>query len=374
MTFDRPTLYRLAADAGISVTDEILDALTAEGGAVVAFSVSGGKDSSVSAHATARFLDAIGHPQEDRVAVHSDLGEIEWTESHEICARLADLLRVPLKVVRHGRHTMISRWEERFVRGKARYANLEIFNLIGPWSSASLRFCTAEMKQQVISPALKKLYPGRRIISIIGVRREESANRASTPVSKAEPRWDDKRRGTTLFSWNPIVDMTVVEVFAYHTRHGIPLHPAYMVYGCSRVSCMFCVLQKKDDQKAVSAYPPAAPIYRHLVGMEAASTFSFQPDRWLGDVSPHLLTPELVQALARGVQLGAERRALEDALPKGLRYVKGWPPRAPTMEEAEQIVRAREIILGHHDLPVTYPTPAAVIGRFEQLIEEKSPE
>lgn len=366
MILDPHILAARAAAAGISISDEIITALLA--GAVIAYSLSGGKDSSVSAHAVNSFLDSIGHPRADRLGIHADLGKIEWTESHDICVQMAEIMDVPFTVVRHSTHDMISRWEQRFINGKRRYANLEIFNLIGPWSSASLRFCTAEMKQQVISPALKKMFPGRTIISVIGVRREESANRANAPVSKAEPRWSDARSGTTMLSWNPIVDMTKVEVFAYHDHHGIPLHPAYRVWGCSRVSCRFCVLQTKNDQEAASREPGAPPIYRHLVGMEVASTFSFQPTRWLGDVSPHLLTPALVQGLSRAKEWGAERRALEDAMPKGLRYVKGWPIRVPTPAEAEQVVRGREVILGHHDLDILYPTPQAVMDRFSDLM------
>lgn len=364
MIRDPHVIRARAAAFGISISAEIIAALLA--GAVIAYSLSGGKDSSVSAHAVNLFLDSIEHPRADRVGIHADLGKIEWTESHGICAQMSDLMGVPFTVVRHSTHDMISRWEQRFTNGKRRYANLEIFNLIGPWSSASLRFCTAEMKQQVISPALKKMFPGRTIVSVIGVRREESANRASAPVSKLETRWSDAR--TTMLSWNPIVDMTEVEVFAYHDRHGIPLHPAYRVWGCSRVSCRFCVLQKKSDQEAAAREPGAPPIYRHLVGMEVESTFSFQPARWLGDVSPHLLTPELIQGLTRAREWGAERRTLEDAMPKGLRYVKGWPTRLPTLDEADQVVRARAIILGHHGLDVLYPTPKSVIDRFEELM------
>ena len=360
----------MQAVSPIAVTDEIVAAMTA--GAVVAFSVSGGKDSSVAAHAVNVYLDSIGHPREDRIAVHADLGRIEWSQSHAICESLAKQLGVELWTVRHSRHDMISRWEERFTRGKARYANLEIFNLIGPWSSASLRFCTAEMKQQVISPALKKRFPGRTIISVIGVRREESANRASTPVSKQEPRWDG-RDGTRLISWNPIVNMLTPEVFAYHTAHRIDLHEAYTRFRSSRVSCTYCVLQKIDDQKASSACNDNHQNYRHLVEMEARSTFSFQPTRWLADVSPELLTPGLVSLVEEGKRRCVERRALEDAMPKGLRYTKGWPTRVPTMAEAHQVAAARRVILAHHGLEVAYPSPQSIVRRFEELMATARP-
>jgi 3'-phosphoadenosine 5'-phosphosulfate sulfotransferase (PAPS reductase)/FAD synthetase len=369
MTMTTAEEIEMFREVGIAVDTEVLAAIRA--GAVVAFSLSGGKDSSVAAHSANRLLDMLGHPKEDRVAIHADLGRIEWKESLPMCERIAEQLGVPLMVVRHGRHDMISRWEARFAEGKRRYAALEVFNLIGPWSSASLRFCTAELKQQVISPALQKAFPGRVIISVIGIRREESPARSLAPVSKPEPRWS-KRDGTTLMSWHPAAEVLLGEVFAYHERHALPLHVAYSVHGTSRLGCSYCVLQKVRDQEASSRSEDNHAVYRHLVGVEANSTFSFQPTRWLGDVSPHLISPALAAGLAVGKVRGAERQALEASLPKGLRYVKGWPLRAPTYDEAVQVVAAREIILAHHGLENTFPTPEAVIQRFEDLLAAKS--
>lgn len=336
-------------------------------GAVVAFSMSGGKDSGASAHATMAALDQLGHPRADRIAIHADLGRAEWKSTPETVERVAAALGLPLMVVRHRKHDMVSRWEARFSEGKRRYANLEVFNLIGPWSSASLRFCTAEMKQQVIAPALQKAFPGRTIISVIGIRREESVARSKTPISKPQPRWD-QRNGTRLISWHPIVDWSTAQVFDWHARHGLPLHEAYFDWGVSRVSCAFCILQSCRDQVASARVPANLNLLHLLVDLEARSTFSFQPERWLSDAAPGLLPDSLRRDVARAKIAADDRRRLEGALPAGLRYVKGWPPRMPTTAEAEQIVAARRVILAHHDLPVTYPTATSVIDRFAELM------
>ncbi len=42
------------------------------------FNLSGGKDSTASAHAAIGLLDALGHPRERRIAIHADLGRAEW--------------------------------------------------------------------------------------------------------------------------------------------------------------------------------------------------------------------------------------------------------------------------------------------------------
>jgi 3'-phosphoadenosine 5'-phosphosulfate sulfotransferase (PAPS reductase)/FAD synthetase len=261
---------------------------------------------------------------------------------------------------------MVSRWEARFTEGKRRYENLEVFNLIGPWSSASLRFCTAELKQQVISPALAREFPGRTIISVLGIRREESVGRRNRPISQDESRWD-KRDGTRLMSWCPGVGWSTKSVFARHRMFQLPLHEAYTEYGCSRVSCAFCVLQSLPDQLASVKAPGNRGLLLDLVDLEARSTYSFQQGRWLADLAPHLLPNSLCDAIGRAKRMAEYRSELEGALPAGLRYVKGWPPRLPTWEEAEQIVRARSVILSQHELQVMYGTPQAVINRFQQL-------
>lgn len=69
--------------------------------------------------------------------------------------------------------------------------------------------------------------------------------------------------------------------------------------------------------------------------------------------------------------MALQRRSLEAGLPEGLRYVKGWPLRAPNWAEAEQVVAARHVILDHHGLPDLFPTPGSVIARFEQLMVDR---
>lgn len=336
-------------------------------GAVIAFSISGGKDSTVAMQGAMDLLDQLGHPRERRVAIHADLGRAEWQSTPATVEAVAGRFGVPLVVARHGKHDMVSRWEARFAEGKRRYANLEIFNLVGPWSSASLRFCTSEMKQQVITRKLRAMFPGQTIISVVGIRREESVARSQAPVSKHEVS-QDRRDGTRMLTWHPALHWTTDEVFQRHAVFGLPLHEGYTVYGSSRIGCAFCILQAQKDQRASARAPGNLSLLRHLVGIEADSTFSFQPSRWLGDLEPDLLPATLLADLERRKPLGLERRALEAALPAGLRFQRGWPPRLPTRAEAEVILATRGQILNHHNLEDPYPTPRAVISRFDELL------
>lgn len=339
----------------------------AMGGAIFAFSLSGGKDSTAAASAAIQQLDAWGHPRERRVAIHADLGRAEWEATPRTVEAVAGRFGLPVSVVRHRTHDMVSRWEERFKRGKARYHLLEVFNLIGPWSSAALRFCTAEMKQQVIAPALLRAFPGQIVVSVVGIRRDESPARSIAPISKWEPRWA-RSNGGRMLTWHPVVTWSTAAVFARHAEDDLPLHEAYRVYGSGRVSCAFCVMQNAADQAAAARATSNADLYRHLVAIEANSTFSFQPTRWLGDVAPRLLSEGLAADLVRGKAMAAQRRTLEAALPSGLRYVKGWPLRVPTPAEAVQVADARRVILGHHGLYDPFVGPAAIIDRFHELM------
>jgi 3'-phosphoadenosine 5'-phosphosulfate sulfotransferase (PAPS reductase)/FAD synthetase len=353
---------------GIALTPEIIGAIRA--GAWIVFNLSGGKDSSAAMAAVNLFLDLVGHPRERRMAIHADLGRAEWATTPETVQRIAAEAGMPLTVVRRAAGDLVDRWIQRFESGKRRYAALETYNLIGPWSSASLRFCQSEMKAAVIGPAVARMHQGEQIISVLGLRRDESHNRASIPIAKADERYAKagNRHGTTMMTWHPIADWTSSDVFHAHRMPGILLHEAYSTWGSSRLSCRYCIFASLQDLEASAAAPSNAEVYRELVGIEARSTFPFQPTRWLADVAPRLLSAGLRSDVARAKADQLERRRLEASMPPGLRYVKGWPPRLPTPAEAEDIAAARRPILARHSLPDRFPTAVSIMERFAELL------
>lgn len=339
-------------------------------GAWIVFNLSGGKDSSAALFAVSLLLDQLGHPRERRLAIHADLGRAEWQSTPAMVERIAALAGVPLIVVGRAAGDLVDRWTQRFESGKRRYAALELYHLIGPWSSASLRFCQSEMKAAVIGPAIARRLKGERVVSVLGLRRDESHNRAAIPIAKADHRYarPGNRNGTAMSIWHPIADWSAADVFRAHALLGIPLHEAYTDWGSTRLSCRYCIFASAHDLQASAAAPANADVYRELVGLEARSTFPFQPTRWLADAAPHLLGFELSAAVAQAKADQLERRQIEAAMPAGLRYVAGWPPRMPSRAEAEAIVLARRPILARHDLEERYPTAKAVLGRFAELL------
>ena len=336
-------------------------------GAVVAMSLSGGKDSTAAAYAASQILDAAGHPRSRRIAVHADLGRAEWRETPATVAAIAATLGLPLHVVRQTRHDLVGRWHDRFERSLARYAALETLCLIGPWSSAKLRFCTSEAKASVITRFLRSEFAGQEVISVIGIRRAESPARQLTPISAADPRLTD-RAGTSGLIWHPMVDWSAPEVFALHDAAALPLHVAYTTYGSSRLSCAACVLASKHDLEASASSAGNAELFGTLIDLEARSTFSFQPGQWLADIADRIISPAQRAAVAAGRVRAAERRQLEATLPPGLRYVKGWPLRVPTAVEADDLAYVRSIIADHHGLSTPYRRGPAVRDRFAELI------
>ena len=175
-----------------------------------------------------------------------------------------------------------------------------------------------------------------------------------------------KRAGTSGWDWHPILDWSHAEVFAFLRERKQPLHVAYTVYACSRVSCRFCVLSSGADLAAASRCESNQNVYRRLVALEAESSFSFQPGRWLGDVAPHLLSADLARRFARAKDVARQREELERQIPDDLLLSKGVPGRLPTRHEAELLASIRREVSAL--LGFDYKSPEEVLVRYGQLL------
>ncbi len=160
-------------------------------------------------------------------------------------------------------------------------------------------------------------------------------------MAKQQPKLASASRRTQGLDWHPILDWTTQQVFAYLEEKEIPLHEAYTRYGSSRVSCCFCILSSQNDLAAAARSAENQAVYRDLVGLEAVSTFPFQPTRWLGDVAPHWLTGELRQAVIVAKTGARRREAAEAEIPQHLLYAEGWPRTLPTAAEASLLCDVR---------------------------------
>lgn len=349
----------------IATTPAITDLLKA--GAPVGIGVSGGKDSGAMAHALVEYLDQLGHTG-PRLLIHSDLGLIEWRDSLPMCEQFAQRLGLEFAVV----HTdMIARWKQRWANNVDRYAKLLCVKLVMPWSSAQWRFCTGEKKTAPICSELARRFPGQVIVSASGIRREESNQRKNAPVSKEQPKLTRKKLQTSGFDWHPIIDWSLHDVLAYHQARAIPLHEAYTIYGSSRVSCTFCILSSQGNLYAATLCEENHKPYRELVPIEIVSTFSFQPNSWLGDVAPHLLDQPTREALTDAKRRGQLREEAERKLPPHLLYCEGWPVAVPTWEEACLLSEVRKSVASAVQISIQYTTPNEIRDRYAELITLK---
>jgi 3'-phosphoadenosine 5'-phosphosulfate sulfotransferase (PAPS reductase)/FAD synthetase len=373
------TLRRRAApgliDRGVEVDTTIIELLAAN--EPVAVGVSGGKDSVTAAIAVVEHLRAIGHAG-PVVLVHSDLGDpdpalnVEWDDSLPTCERLAAFLGVELVIVRRPAGGMMKRWLGRWENNKKRYANLQCVKMILPWSTPSMRFCTSELKSAPIASALVKRFPGRRIISACGIRREEgrgkdSSPRTNAPTSKPNKRLTNKTAHTSGVDWNPIAAWTESDVFAYCAARGFQMHEGYGL-GMSRISCRFCIMQDISDQRVSASVVANRPVGRTIVDLEIASTFGFQGSRWLSDVMAAHLDAATLAAVASSKERAARREAIEDQIPDHLLFEEGWPKVMPTQEEAELLCRVRREIAALYGIEVAYVEPAKLIARYAELM------
>ncbi|MBN8491386.1 MAG: phosphoadenosine phosphosulfate reductase family protein [Burkholderiales bacterium] len=347
----------------IEVPSEVANVLAAD--APVFVGVSGGRDSQALAYRVCAHLDDIGH-QGRCFLVHADLGRVEWRDSLPVCERLAQRLGVELIVVRRNAGDMMDRWLSRWTANVARYANLECVKLILPWSTAAQRFCTAELKSQVIAREMRRRFPEGDVVSAVGIRREESAKRARMPAWKQDERTTRKRGAG--HTWNPLLGWRRGDVNDYVRIRGDELHEAYRLYGSTRVSCAFCVLGSEHDLRASSNCTDNQAIYREMVALEATSTFSFQSHRWLGDVAPDLLDAGLRARLQEAKERAQLRMSAEVRLPEHLPFVKGWPTVLPTPGEAALIARVRRDVAQAVGLQVHHTDRDAVLVRYRELM------
>ena len=356
-------------DRGVEVDATIAGLLAAD--APVAVGVSGGKDSCAAAIATVEHLRAVGH-KGPVVLVHADLGRVEWADSLPTCERLAAHLSVELLVVRRQSGDMMDRWLQRWRDNVRRYAALSCVTIILPWSTPGMRFCTSELKSHPIAAALVRRFPGKRIVSACGVRRDESKDRSDAPTSEENDLLDKKKLGTSGVDWNPIAAWSAADVFAYCESRGFQMHEGYSKFGMTRISCAFCIMANGGDLAASASVPSHAALYREMVDLEITSAFAFQGSRWLGDVAPHLLTAAQREGLLLAKARAKRVKAAQKRIPKHLLYTRGWPTVIPTPEEAKLLAEVRREVADALGIQVERADARAILDRYAGLMAAKA--
>jgi 3'-phosphoadenosine 5'-phosphosulfate sulfotransferase (PAPS reductase)/FAD synthetase len=277
-------------------------------GAALVISMSGGKDSQAVLFEVVSAYHARGWSG-PLVAVHADLGRIEWegTQAHaeKICAAAG----VPLEVISAG--DLIDRWQAR--REKLAGTDKPF------WSSSQNRYCTSDLKRDPIDKLLRRY---KLVVSVDGVRAEESPARAKrSPVEIRSRITAQRLRGLSIpealqargendrlaINWSAIHAFQLPEVWEscgtssedierrralYREGReaeafaGAAVHHAY-IRGNTRLSCSICILASDADIQNGARHNPS--VARELVRMEAESGISFFNKRTLASIISEVL-------------------------------------------------------------------------------------
>lgn len=327
-----PHSIRVAVEGGamrfreIALPDEIRVAL--EDGATLVISISGGKDSI----ALLYVLVALYHYYGWRgkiVAVHADLGKMEWKYSLPLCERICHELEIELIVVRRPQGDLLREIKDRalklkgqnkppFPSAQQRYCTADqkrtpIDKVLraAPFPSAQQRYCTSHHKQQQIDKVLRKT--PTVVISAEGIRANES------PARRRKPAWEYRTqictRTRTAYTWRPLHDWTEEDVWQAcgtslaelnrrrqlyregryeEAFRGWKFHPAYIL-GNLRVSCAMCVLGSKGDITNGARYN--RELHGELVQIERDSGYTFRVDLALASLSLEDVPPVVTALL-----------------------------------------------------------------------------
>ncbi len=224
-------------------------------GALVSLSSSGGKDSQAMTILLARIV-----PPDQLVVVHAPLGEVEWPGT-----------------VEHIENTMPAGVPLIFARVASGKTLLDQVEERGKWPGIMQRWCTAGNKRGPIERELRRYLKAHprfegRLVSAMGLRRDESADRAKRiPWARSDR---NSRAGREWFDWLPIFDLTAGDVFRVIREAGQSPHWVYE-QGVSRCSCSFCIFSSRPDLRRAAELRPL--LYRRYAEIERRIGHTLSP-------------------------------------------------------------------------------------------------
>jgi 3'-phosphoadenosine 5'-phosphosulfate sulfotransferase (PAPS reductase)/FAD synthetase len=206
------------------------------------------------------------------VAVHADLGRVEWQGTRELAEAQAKHYNIRFEVVKKNGGDLLEHIEKR-----------------GMWPSNQQRYCTSDYKRAPVRTLMTRLVQESgwqkgdsriRILNCMGLRAEESPPRA-----KREPfRHDDSASNKTkrdVDEWLPIQSWSEREVWKRIYESGVPHHPAYDL-GMKRLSCVFCVFAPRKALLIAGQHNPE--LLNDYVAAERRMGHTFRVDQSLVEI------------------------------------------------------------------------------------------
>jgi len=211
---------------------------------LILLNTSGGKDSQAMIDRVARLASEAGL-SERLVAVHADLGRVEWPGTAELAEEQVAHYGIRFLKVSRSQGDLVDHIRQR-----------------GKFPSSTTRYCTSDHKRGQVAKVLTMLAQEHRaagggqvrILNCLGFRREESPARRKKEAFRHDARATNTRRHVD--EWLPVLEVTLDEVWETIRASGVRHHPAYDA-GMRRLSCSFCVLASRSDLILAAQLRPA---------------------------------------------------------------------------------------------------------------------
>lgn len=242
----------------------------------ILINTSAGKDSQTTLRYVDRMCREAGVDNKRIVAVHADLGKVEWPGCPDLAGK---------QVEHYG-----LRFE---VRQRTGGDLLEYARRRAKWPSPRQRWCTSDFKRGPIRRLMTALtrettwidpFKRVRILNCMGMRAEESPARA-----KKQPFEFDLKASNSLrevWNWLPIHQWPVEEVWSDIRKSGIPYHYAYDL-GMPRLSCSFCIFAPESALRLAGRHRPE--LLQEYVQIERETGHSFKNGLRLEDIQRQIM-------------------------------------------------------------------------------------
>ena len=236
---------------------------------LVLLNTSAGKDSQTLINQVVKQAHRQGYPLTSMVAVHADLGRMEWPGTRQLAEAQAAHHGIEFHVVSRPQGDLLDEVRQR-----------------GRWPSPSVRYCTAHHKRGQIAKLITRLHrqralPGQhfRLLNCLGFRSQESSARANRKPLESNRYLTTKSR--TVWNWLPIHHWTEDQVWADIKASGVSYHPAYDL-GMPRLSCVFCIFAPRSALLVAGKHNPA--LLQQYVDVENAIGHRFQHRQSIAEI------------------------------------------------------------------------------------------
>lgn len=235
---------------------------------VILINTSAGKDSQAMLDLVVSLADQAGVPRKRLVAVHCDLGRVEWKGTRELAEKQVAHYGLRFEVVSRPQGDLLDHVESR-----------------GKWPSKKARYCTSDHKRgqvyKLMTRLASELRPqvGKRpvrILNCLGLRAQESPERAKRVAFEHDKKASNGRRHVD--TWLPIHSWSVEQVWERIRQSGVPHHYAYDL-GMPRLSCCFCIFAPKPALVLAGQHNPE--LLNQYVQVEQKIGHTFRQDQSL---------------------------------------------------------------------------------------------